>query len=223
MFQQKSQPRCRVLPSLVQEIGKEVDNPYGQPVTRLCSKAILHSLTWQETISGHGGSFHPNIWIIFANYLRSDVEYRRKQSSKAEVIFRLDAYIRWLGGYLHLFMWLFTAMFWLLFDYWFSLLENSVQGWAALTVNVNESLLVKIWRQLLIFSDFRWSLFCLYMLAKTSCGTCQSMSMVPSILFLRSIWVIQIHCHTNVRDVAHFCDDNNFNLFKRRLWFCDVR
>ena len=51
----------------------------------------------KETTSGHGGSFHPNIWMIFANYLGSDVEYRRKQNSAAEVIFRLDAYIRWLG------------------------------------------------------------------------------------------------------------------------------
>ena len=90
----------------------------------------------KETTSGHRGNFHPNIWIIFAHYLRSDVEYRRKQNSKAEVIFRLDAYISWLGGYLYLFMWLFIAMFWLLFDYWFSLLENSVQGWAALTVRL---------------------------------------------------------------------------------------
>ena len=48
----------------------------------------------KETTSGHGGSFHPNICIIFANYLRSDVEYRRKQNSEVEVIFRLDAYIR---------------------------------------------------------------------------------------------------------------------------------
>ena len=55
----------------------------------------------KETTSGHGGSFHPNIWIIFANYLRSDVKYRRKQNSKAEVIFGLDVYIRWLGGYLY--------------------------------------------------------------------------------------------------------------------------
>ena len=58
----------------------------------------------KETTSGHGGSFHPNIWIIFANYLGSDVEYWRKQNSKAEVIFRLDAYIKSLGGYLYLFM-----------------------------------------------------------------------------------------------------------------------
>ena len=48
----------------------------------------------KEIISGHGGNFHPNIWIIFANCLGSDVEYRQKQNSKAEVIFRLDAYIR---------------------------------------------------------------------------------------------------------------------------------
>ena len=47
----------------------------------------------KETTSGQGGIFHLNISIIFANYLRTDVEYRRKQNSKAEVIFRLDAYI----------------------------------------------------------------------------------------------------------------------------------
>ena len=29
----------------VQEIGNEVDNPYSQPVSRLRSKIILHSLT----------------------------------------------------------------------------------------------------------------------------------------------------------------------------------
>ena len=58
----------------------------------------------KETTSGHGGSFHPNIWIIFANCLLSDVEYRRKQNSAAEVIFRLDAYIRLLNRYLYLFM-----------------------------------------------------------------------------------------------------------------------
>ena len=44
----------------------------------------------KETTSCHGRSFHPNILIIFANYLRSDMEYRRKQNTKAEVIFRLD-------------------------------------------------------------------------------------------------------------------------------------
>ena len=49
--------------------------------------------TAKETTSGHGGNFHPNIWIIFTNYLRSDVEYRQKQNSKAEMIFRLDVYI----------------------------------------------------------------------------------------------------------------------------------
>ena len=48
----------------------------------------------KETISGHGGSFYPNIGIIFANYLRSNADYRRKQNSKVDVIFRLDAYIR---------------------------------------------------------------------------------------------------------------------------------
>ena len=37
-------------------------------------------LRWKakESTSGHGGSFLPSIQIIFANYLRSDVEYRRK-------------------------------------------------------------------------------------------------------------------------------------------------
>ena len=40
----------------------------------------LDCLRWKtkETTSGHGGSFLLSIQIIFANCLRSDVDYRRK-------------------------------------------------------------------------------------------------------------------------------------------------